>query len=192
MTNLTFYFDPRCPWAWKTSLWARDVQRQGAITLNWKLFSLHEINQDQRQPVPASREADAALRVLWLARKEGGQAAIDRLYLALGRACHDRDQELANQQVVRAAVAEAELDSTLLDRALGDPAVNQAVLEEHDDSVRRLEAFGVPWLVVDDLDFGFYGPIVNDPPTGQAALDLWEHSSWMLRQANFYELKRAR
>ncbi|HVA88653.1 MAG TPA: DsbA family protein, partial [Chloroflexota bacterium] len=182
MTNLTFYFDPRCPWAWKTSLWAREVQRQGAITLNWKLFSLREINRDQ---VPPPTEADAALRALWLARKEGGQEAIDRLYLALGRASHDRQADLRSHDVLIAAAAQAELDPTLVDRAVADPATSKAVLEEHHDAEQRLQAFGVPWLVVEDQDFGFYGPIVDEVPEGQAALDLWEHSSWLLRQPHF-------
>ncbi len=189
MTNLTFYFDPRCPWAWKTSLWAREVRHQGVITLNLKLFSLREINRDQVPPPP---EADAALRALWLARKEGGQEAIDRLFLALGRANHDRQEDLGNHDVLSAAVAQAELDPTLVRRAVSDPAPNQAVLEEHHEAERRFQAFGVPWLVVDDQEFGFYGTIVDEVPVGQAALDLWDHSSWMLRQPHFFELKRAR
>ncbi|MGH2391573.1 MAG: DsbA family oxidoreductase [Chloroflexota bacterium] len=192
MTNLTFYFDPRCPFAWQTSLWARTVQAQGAIAIHWKLFSLNEQNRDAAAPPTEPRQADAALRALWLAREESGEAGIDRLYLALGRARHDRRENLADHEVVKRAIQEAELDSALLDRALGDDAVNAAVLAEHQDAVDRLDAFGVPWLVLEDRDFGFFGPVIKDLPDPKEALELWEHTSWMLGYANFYELKRSR
>ncbi len=192
MAKLTFYFDPRCPFSWGTSLWARSVQAQGAITIDWKLFSLLEQNRDQDLPRPEPVTADAQLRVLWLARKEAGQDGIDRLYLALGKARHDRKEDLSDLKTLRQAVVDAELDADLLDRALNDEATNAAVLAEHQDSVDRLAAFGVPWLVLDDRDFGFFGPVIKDLTEPKEALALWEHTSWFLGQRNFYELKRPR
>jgi len=192
MAKLTFYFDPRCPFAWGTSLWARTVQAQGAVTIDWKLFSLHEQNRDTDLPRPESPIADAALRALWLAREEAGQEGIDRLYMALGKARHDRKEDLADHKTLQQAVGDAGLDADLLDRALSDDAVNAAVLAEHFDSVDRLGAFGVPWLVMDDRDFGFFGPVIKDLAEPKEALDLWEHTSWFLGQRNFYELKRPR
>jgi predicted DsbA family dithiol-disulfide isomerase len=192
MAKLTFYFDPRCPFAWGTSLWARSVQAQGAITIDWKLFSLTEQNRNPNVPRPEPVTADAALRVLWLARKEAGQEGIDRLYLALGKARHDRKEDLADQKTLRAAVREAELAGDLLDRALSDDATTAGVLAEHQDSVDRLAAFGVPWLVLNDRDFGFFGPVITGLTEPKEALDLWEHTSWFLGQRNFYELKRPR
>ncbi len=192
MAKLTFYFDPRCPFAWGTSLWARSVQAQGAITIDWKLFSLHEQNRDHDVPRTEPAVADAALRALWLARKEAGQEGIDRLYLALGKARHDRHEDLSDHKTLRQAVLDAELDAGLLDRALSDDAINAAVLAEHQDSVDRLAAFGVPWLVLDDRDFGFFGPVITGLHDSKEALDLWEHTSWFLGQRNFYELKRPR
>ena len=192
MAKLSFYFDPRCPFAWGTSLWARSVQSQGTITIDWKLFSLNEQNRDHDLPLPAPPPADAALRALWLARKEAGQDGIDRLYLALGRARHDRKEDLADHKTINQAVVEADLDPTLLERAMSDDAISAAVLAEHQDSVDRLAAFGVPWLVLDDREIGFFGPVIKDVPDSKESLDLWEHTSWFLAQSNFYELKRPR
>jgi predicted DsbA family dithiol-disulfide isomerase len=192
MAKLTFYFDPRCPFAWKTSLWARSVQAQGAISIDWKLFSLVEQNRDQDVPRTEPATADAALRLLWLARKEAGQEGIDRLYLALGKARHDRHEDLSDHKTLRRAAANAELSADLLDRALSDETINAAVLAEHQDSVDRLAAFGVPWLVLDDRDFGFFGPVISEFTEPKEALDLWEHTAWFLGQRNFYELKRPR
>jgi len=192
MTDLTFYFDPRCPFAWQTSLWAREVQAQGAIAIHWKLFSLNEQNRDPDGQSEEPRQADAALRALWLARQEGGESSIDRLYLALGRARHERRENLADPETVKRALQTAELEPALLDRALGDDAVNAAVLAEHQDAVDRLDAFGVPWLVLEDRNFGFFGPVIQNLPEPKEALELWEHTSWLLGYRNFYELKRPR
>jgi predicted DsbA family dithiol-disulfide isomerase len=191
MTPLTIFFDPRCPWAWRTSRWVREVERQGLITVSWKLFSLGEINRDpEKQPDPGPM--DSALRVLLVARRAGGQEAIDRLYLALGRAHFERKADLRDSNVIEAALTEAGLERALLRRALDDPSTHDAVLEEHHEAVTRFGAFGVPWLVVGDSEFGFYGPIISTPPTGEQARELWEHASWMLTQQHFYEIKRSR
>ncbi len=43
-----------------------------------------------------------------------------------------------------------------------------------------------------DPPTAFFGPIVSPPPTGQAALDLWDRLSGMADQPSFFELKRSR
>jgi hypothetical protein len=52
---------------------------------------------------------------------------------------------------------------------------------------------GSPVLMLSsDPPVAFFGPIVSPPPTGQAALDLWDRLSGMAGQPAFYELKRSR
>ena len=43
-TTLDYHFDVMCPWAYQTSLWMRDVRDQLDLTVNWKFFSLEEVN----------------------------------------------------------------------------------------------------------------------------------------------------
>ena len=43
--NIDFYFDPMCPYAYQTSLWIRDVRRQNGLHIEWKFFSLEEIDR---------------------------------------------------------------------------------------------------------------------------------------------------
>ena len=191
MNTLTFYLDPRCPWAWRTSLWVREVQRQGLITVQWKLLSLNEINRDAEKtanPEPMN----PALRTLLLARERGGQEAIDRLYLALGRARHDRQEDLSSMGTIEAALEEAKLERGLAQQAIDNPSTAQRVLEEHRDAVTLYGAFGVPWLVLDDNSFGFFGPVIDEIQDAETARTLWEHISWLLTQPAFYEMKRSR
>ena len=46
-TRVDFYFDPLCPWCWRTALWLRDVARRHPISINWKLFSLMVVNHPE-------------------------------------------------------------------------------------------------------------------------------------------------
>ncbi|MFM7870942.1 MAG: DsbA family protein, partial [Actinomycetota bacterium] len=43
--EIDFFFDPMCPWAYQTSLWIRDVRRQRQLRINWRFFSLEEVNR---------------------------------------------------------------------------------------------------------------------------------------------------
>lgn len=192
MADLTFYFDPVCPWAWRTSLWVREVQKAQPLDVEWKVFSLSEINRGDDPLAAEHAESDAILRALVLARRVGGNDAVDRLYLALGRARHDRRENLKDEAVIEAALEEAGLDRALLRRALDDPSTDEEAHREHREAVDKYEAFGVPWLVLAGQRFGFYGPVITEVPSGDAAVELWQHTAWMLRQPYLYELKRER
>src|SRR5580765_4946749 len=44
-TEIDFYFDPMCPWAYQTSVWIREVRSLVGLDITWKFFSLEEINR---------------------------------------------------------------------------------------------------------------------------------------------------
>lgn len=192
MASLTFYFDPVCPWAWRTSLWVREVQRATPLDVHWKILNLAEINREHDSLAAERAQSAPAFRALVLARRLGGEEAIDRLYLALGRARHERRENLRSEEVIEAALAEAGQERELLRAALDDSSTDQEVLDEHNEAVKRFNAFGVPYLVLGERDFGLFGPVISEVPRGDAALELWEHVSWMLTQPYLYELKRER
>lgn len=192
VAKLAFYFDPVCPWAWRTSLWIREARAARDLDVTWRVLSLSEINRGDDPLADEHAQSDAVLRALVLARREAGNEAVDRLYLALGRARHERRENLKDEHVVQAALQEAGLDRALLARALDDPATDEEVRREHREGVERYGAFGVPWLVLGDQPFGFYGPVLSVVPTGAAAGELWDHASFLLAQPYLYELKRER
>jgi protein-disulfide isomerase-like protein with CxxC motif len=187
MTHLTFYFDPLCPWAWLTSLWAREVRDQGAAEVEWKFFSLAAINE--LDPFRYS-----ALRVCALARREGGNDAVDRAYLALGRMYHEArhrpetEEELA--KLSRQHLEDVGLAPELVSRALADSSTLDNVLTEHQNSVDRLHAFGVPWVLVDGQEPGFFGPVINEYLRGEKARELLDHYVWLANQPYLFEIKR--
>src|SRR5260370_42396894 len=87
--TVDFYFDPGCPWAWRASLWMRELQKVRSIHVEWKCFSLYGINTttgDQLKPGP--QKSATTVSTLPLARRLGSSAAVDRLYLALADGLH--------------------------------------------------------------------------------------------------------
>ena len=86
-TDIHFYFDPVCPFAWMTSKWVRMVAAQRDYTVNWRFISLRLINSgiDYNSHFPAGYEEGhtSGLRLLRVAartRAEHGRAAVGSFY----------------------------------------------------------------------------------------------------------------
>lgn len=187
---IDFYFDPSCPWAWRASVWIREVARVRPIDITWKFLSLAEINREDDYAAESHAQSHATFRLLLRARDEGGNEAVDRLYEALGRAKHEMKESLGDPDVLKRALTEANLDPAWLDA--GAPANwEERVLAEHRDGVERVKAFGVPTISVEGSK-GFYGPVIGSVPTGEYAGEMWDHVVWLSRQPDFFEYKRSR
>jgi 2-hydroxychromene-2-carboxylate isomerase len=189
VTKLAFYFDPLCPWAWLTSLWVREIREPAGLEVDWKFFSLTAINE-------LDQDRNGPLRITAQARREGGNEAVDRAYLALGRMNHERRQRFETLDELRTfaseALREVDLDPKMVDRALDDPTTVEDVLTEHRAAVEQYDAFGVPWIVLEDGTKGFFGPVIGERLRGKEALELWEHFTYASSRPYLYELKRGR
>jgi hypothetical protein len=133
---------------------------------------------------------DAMVLAAW-ARERFGNAAVDRLYLALGRARHERKDSLADPAVIERALTEAGLDPTWRTEAAAEPGMEERILAEHQEGVERLKAFGVPMLSVNG-GRGFFGPVITSVPTGEDAGELWDHIAWLAARDDVFEYKRSR
>ena len=77
-TVVDFHFDPMCPFAYQTSLWIRDVREQLGITVNWRFFSLEEINRVEGKKHPWERDWSYG----WSLMRIGATAGADRHVIA--------------------------------------------------------------------------------------------------------------
>jgi 2-hydroxychromene-2-carboxylate isomerase len=189
-TTVDFYFDVLCPYAWRTSLWMRDVAQQLSIPVTWKQFSLAIVNK--ADPESEFSRKDLTLgRLAIAAGRLGGNTAVDRLYLALGDAIHGRQLDPLDQAVLADALTAAGLPSELLESTLADETTEHEYRAEHQEAVDR-GGFGVPLLVFDQADSAYFGPVVEPVPTGQAALELWDFTRWAAQQPYLWEIKRQR
>lgn len=192
-THINFHFDPLCPLAWRTFLWILEARKVRPIDIAWKLFSLEVVNRKEGVTPDFQNDGSwAAERTLALARRQGGNDAVERLYKTLGAAQHGRRESTKDIAVIQAAVKQADLDPGIVEAALADESTIQDVLADHKEAVSRYRAFGVPTIAIEGSDVGFYGPIIQFVPRGEDAGEMWDHIEWALQQPNLFELKRDR
>ena len=188
--QIDFYFDPVCPWAWRTSLWIREVAKVRPISIRWKFLSLESINTTRPggQVKESHLTARDPFKVMLLARREFGEEAVDKLYLAFGKARHERKENFAEREVILAALDEAGLDRGLLDRALADPSIKEE-LDREQEQIASKGGFGVATIVIEGCD-PMFGPVINPPLQGEEAGEMWDHFEYFIRRPEFFEMKR--
>jgi hypothetical protein len=113
---------------------------------------------------------------------------LDRWYLAAGTALHVEGRKPHRPEVAAELLGDLGLDPGTVALAIADPTTGDEVRREHDVVVEK-GAFGVPTLVFDDGQ-ALFGPVLIDPPTGAAAVRLWEHVTGWLEFPHLYELQR--
>ena len=90
-STVDFHFDLMCPFAYQTSKWIRAVREQIDLTINWKFFSLEEINLRPDQKHPWERDWSygwSMMRIGALLRRSS-MDDLDRWYERAGRALHE-------------------------------------------------------------------------------------------------------
>jgi 2-hydroxychromene-2-carboxylate isomerase len=191
-TPVDFFFDPGCPFTWRTSRWITEVADAGAATVTWRLMSLGVLNEGREIPEEyreSVRQGGRALRALAAAREHGGSEALGRLYTALGSRKHDKG-EASDDASIAAAVAEAGLPDSVA-AAVDDESRDAAVRAEHEASQAAVgDTAGSPVTALRGR--GFFGPVVVPVPTGDAALELFEAVRLAAGVEGFSELKTKR
>jgi 2-hydroxychromene-2-carboxylate isomerase len=192
MTQVDFHFDVMCPWAYQTSKWIRDVAQQRDVTVEWRFFSLEEVNRQEGKKHPWERPWSygwSMLRVAALLRRgPEGNRQVDRFYAAAGRALHEDGRKVHTPEGVAAVLVEMGLDPSVVEQAIGDETTHDDVRADH-DRVLELGGYGVPTLVLDGTTT-LYGPVVTPAPLGADAGRLWDVVSVWSDFPHLYELRR--
>jgi 2-hydroxychromene-2-carboxylate isomerase len=188
--SVDFHFDIMCPYAFQTSLWIRQVRQATGLDIRWRFFSLEEINRAEGKKHPWEREWSygwSMMRIGAFLRRED-MALLDRWYQAAGTALHVDGRKPHRPEVAEAILTELGLDPGIVAAAIADPTTGDEVRSEHDLVVSK-GGFGVPTLIFEDGQ-ALFGPVLVDPPTGDAAVRLWEHVTGWLEFPHLYELQR--
>jgi 2-hydroxychromene-2-carboxylate isomerase len=192
-TEVDFHFDVMCPYAYQTSLWMRDVRDQLGLTVNWKFFSLEEINRREGKKHPWEREWSYGWSMMRIGAylRRIDMKHLDDWYLASGTALHVDGHKPHDPAVARNLVESIGLDAGLVDEAIADQSTHDEVKAEH-DKVVGAAGYGVPTLFFDspDGEQTIFGPVVIDPPGGDAALRLWDLVCGWLEFPHLYEMQR--
>jgi 2-hydroxychromene-2-carboxylate isomerase len=188
--TVDFHFDVMCPFAYQTSLWMRSVRDQLGLTVNWRFFSLEEVNRVEGKKHPWEREWSygwSMMRIGALLRRTD-MGLLDAWYARAGKALHEEGHKPHEPDVARHLLRELGLDPALVDAAIADPTTHDEVRREH-QRVIDAGGYGVPTLIFPDGQT-FFGPVLLDPPTGEAAVRLWRAVTAWREFPNLFELQR--
>lgn len=184
-----FHFDPMCPFAYQTSRWIRSVRDQTDLTINWRCFSLEEINlrSDQKHPWERDWSWGWSLMRIGVALRRLGMEHLDAWYEHVGRGLHEEGRRVHDPDVARQDLVDLGHDPGLLDEALADPSTHDEI---HADHARVVDAggYGVPTLFFGD--HCLFGPVLIDPPAGDAALRLWSAVTAWVEFPHVFELQQ--
>jgi len=189
-SSVDFHFDVMCPWAYQTSLWIREVRRHTGLQVNWRFFSLEEVNRVGGKKHPWERDWSygwSMMRIGALLRRSD-MALVDAWYERAGRALHEDGHKPHEPAVAKHLLAELGLDPALVDQAIADPTTHDEVRADH-ERVIGAGGYGVPTLVFPDGQM-FFGPVLLEPPMGDAAVRLWNAVTTWLEFPHLYEFQR--
>jgi len=202
MTDVEFFVDPSCPWAWITSRWAKEVAVERHLRITWRSYCLEIRDEyDVAPAVPAHmRETALAahafshrmLRIFEAARAESGEAAVAALYTEWGRRYFERAPG-GGDALLAECLSASGLGAHLLGVA-DDVTWDTPIIE----SMEVAYEFGgpktqTPTIVVRSTPpYGFKRPVMAPAPTGEAAVRLWDAITVLAVEPGFFEITRLR
>jgi hypothetical protein len=218
VTDVEFFVDPSCPWAWITSRWAKEVATERDLVLTWRSYCL-EIRDDydvaptvpghmRETALAAHALSHRMLRIFEAARAEAGEAAVDALYTEWGRRYFNHTPDGAGPPGGGGTGGTGGTGGdTLLAGCLSSSGLGADLLGAADDAkwdtpiVESMEVayeFGgpktqTPTIVVRSTPpYGFKGPVMAPAPRGEAAVRLWDAVTVLALEPGFFEITRPR
>ena len=204
-SDIEFFFDPVCPFAWVTSRWIVKVQEQTDYSVDWRFISLRMLNKDKNYdvefPTGYVRSHTAGLHMLRVAaavRSDLGPEPIGAFYREFSSAIFDAApndeyrETLGGPDGLISALAAADIPTSYADAA-EDASWDEVVSEETETALSRTgRDVGTPIITFRPPDgLSFFGPVISRIPDDEDAVPLWNAVTTLAAYPGFAEMKRS-
>jgi hypothetical protein len=191
MADVSFFFDPVCPWTWRSSRWLTTVAEARGLDVAWRPLSLWVVNDGPDEEHGDELEvSQRALRLVEHLGRDGRQADVAAFYTALGELAHEAGFAFDDGLLVQ-AVRGAGL--TADGAALDDRGLDGGVRASTEEALAAAgPGVGSPVMTVPGALRGLHGPVLRAVPDKPEALTLWGALEPLFRLDDFFEIKRGR
>ncbi|HAC46161.1 MAG TPA: hypothetical protein DCF65_08845, partial [Chloroflexi bacterium] len=169
------YYDYLCPFVYRASLLLANVAAERPIDVQWRYFSLAQVNtKEEGWTVWAASAAEQVRGRLAFKAAEAArrQDRFDPFHANLLGARHQDRLDIDDAKVVEQVAEESGLDLERFRHDLDDPAILDALARDHKNAVATHGVFGTPTFVFPNGASAYIR--LAEAPTGAGALQLFD------------------
>jgi predicted DsbA family dithiol-disulfide isomerase len=164
-------------------VWLHNVQEElgDHLEITWRSFSLEQANRTNRALEPEWRvweqPDDYPSRGLWPFRaaeaaRNQSPAAYNRYRMALLRAKHEDQRDIADRKVLCDVAQEESLDLEQFEADLADRRLLERIGNDHTRAIQRFDVFGTPTLAFGPGQVAYVKML--PPPPAEEALSVFD------------------
>ncbi len=191
-TEVDFWFDPSCPYAWMTSRWMLEVEKVRDVKTTFHVMSLAVLNEGRDLPEDYQESMNNAwvgARTALAVEQRHGSEALRAFYTAVGTRFHP-GEEPQTPETIGKALTDCGLDADILDLAKTDKLDEDLRRSHHEGMDPVGDEVGTPVIRINGMSL--FGPVISPAPNGEEAGDLFDGVVKVTAYPGFFELKRSR